>query len=80
MLLNSVLNSMPIFYFSFLKMPVHVWKRVVRIQREFLWGGVGGGKKINWIRWKSVCEAKRNGGAGVKDIRVMNISLLAKWR
>lgn len=32
-LLNSVLNSMPIFYLSFLKMLVGVWKRIVRIQR-----------------------------------------------
>lgn len=51
---------------------------MVRIQRKFLWGGVGGGKKINWVKWKSVCQQKRNGGVGVKDIRVMNISLLSK--
>jgi len=34
-LLNSVLNAIPIFYLSFLKMPVQVWKKIVRIQREF---------------------------------------------
>lgn len=50
-LLNSVLNSLPI-----LKMPVQVCKKVVRIQREFLWGGVRGGKKINWVKWNSVCQ------------------------
>lgn len=55
-LLNSVLNSLPIFYLSFLKMPVQVCKKVVRIQREFLWGGVRGGKKINWVKWNSVCQ------------------------
>lgn len=27
-----------------------------------------------------MCQKKENGGAGVKDIRVMNISLLTKWR
>jgi len=78
-LINSVLNSMPIFYLSFLKMSVQVWRRVVRIQREFLWGGVGGGKKLNWVKWKLVCQQKMNEGVGVKDIWVMNISLLAKW-
>jgi len=35
-LLNSVLNVISIFYMSFLKMPVHVWKKVMQIQREFL--------------------------------------------
>jgi hypothetical protein len=38
-LINSVLNSIPIFYLSFLKMPAQVRKKVIRIQRDFLWGG-----------------------------------------
>ena len=79
-LLNSVINVIPIFYLSFLKLLVQVWKRLVCIQSEFLWGGVGGGRKISWVKWESVCHHKSNGGLGIKDIRVMNISLLAKWR
>lgn len=51
-LLNSVLNAISIFYLSFMRLPVKVWRRLVRIQREFLWGGVGGGRKINWVSWK----------------------------
>jgi len=35
-LLNSVLNAIPIFFLSFLKLPVLVWKRLVRIQGKFL--------------------------------------------
>jgi len=35
-LLNSVLNSIPIFYLSFLKMPAKVIKKVEGIQRKFL--------------------------------------------
>ncbi|GAU38905.1 hypothetical protein TSUD_119710 [Trifolium subterraneum] len=65
-LINSVLNSIPIFYLSFLKMPKHVIKKVTRIQREFLWGGVNGGKKISWVKWKVVCQDKKNGGLGVR--------------
>jgi hypothetical protein len=61
-------------------MPVKVWRRIVRIQREFLWGGVGGGRKISWVRWNSVCQTKENGGLGVRDVRVLNVSLLAKWK
>jgi hypothetical protein len=79
-LINSVLNVIPIFFLSFLKMPMKVWRRIVRIQREFLWGGMGGGRKISWVRSKSVCQHKVNGGLGVRDVRVLNVSLLAKWR
>jgi len=71
---------MPIFYLSFMRLPVKVWKRLVRIQREFLWGDVGGGRKINWVSWKKVCQPKEEGGLGVRDIRLVNLSLLAKWR
>lgn len=37
-LLNSVLTGIPIYFLSFMKMPMKVWQVVVRIQREFLWG------------------------------------------
>ncbi|MCH82018.1 ribonuclease H protein [Trifolium medium] len=61
-------------------MPVRIRKEVVRIQREFLWGGVRGGKKVSWIKWSVVCKAKSKGGLGVRDVSLVNLSLLAKWR
>lgn len=27
-----------------------------------------------------MCQQKENGGIGIKDVRVMNVSLLVKWR
>jgi hypothetical protein len=63
-----------------MKMPTQVIKKVTRIQREFLWGGVNGGKNLSWIKWKVVCQEKNNGGLGVRDIKAVNLSLLMKWR
>jgi hypothetical protein len=65
-LLNSMLNSVPIFYSYFLKMPAKVVKQIVRIQRNFLWGGVMGGRKICWVKWKNVCKPKNKGGLRVR--------------
>jgi hypothetical protein len=79
-LLNSVLNAIPIFYLTYMKMPVHVWKSIRRIQRDFLWGGTRRGSKMSWVKWDVVCLPKNKGGLGVRDVRVVNISLLAKWR
>jgi hypothetical protein len=79
-LLNSVLNSIPIFYLSFLKAPAIVLKKIIRIQREFLWGGVKGGRSISWVKWKEVCKPKSQGGLGVRDVGKVNLSLLIKWR
>jgi hypothetical protein len=50
-LLNSVLNAIPIFYLSYMKIPVVVWKKILRIQREFLWGGRRGKIRIPWVKW-----------------------------
>jgi exonuclease III len=38
-LINSVLSSLPLYFFSFFKAPVCVLKELVSIQRRFLWGG-----------------------------------------
>ncbi|GAU48412.1 hypothetical protein TSUD_99270 [Trifolium subterraneum] len=80
-LINSVLASIPVFYLSFLKLPLKVRKAIVRIQRNFLWGGMAGVKdKIPWVSWKDVCRPKSEGGIGVRDLKWFNVSLLAKWR
>jgi hypothetical protein len=79
-LINSVLAAIPLFYLSFLKIPLKVWKKMVSIQRNFLWGGSCNKSKIAWVKWVDVCRPKEEGGLGVRDLRLMNISLLAKWR
>jgi len=61
-LLNSMLNSIPIFYLSILKMPEKVGRKITCIQRVFLWGCVRGGMKINWVKWRKVCQPKEKMG------------------
>lgn len=40
-LVKLVLNSIPIFFFSFFRVPKKVVERLVRLQRSFLWGDGG---------------------------------------
>jgi hypothetical protein len=79
-LINSVLAAIPIFFLSFMKMPTKVWKRIVSIQRNFLWGGANKKVKMAWVKWVDVCRPKERGGLGIKNLRLVNISLLTKWR
>jgi mannosylglycoprotein endo-beta-mannosidase len=32
------------------------------------------------VKWKVVCKDKKKGGLGVRDLEVVNLSLLSKWR
>ncbi|MCH84701.1 putative ribonuclease H protein [Trifolium medium] len=61
-------------------MTVKVWREVVRVQRNFLWGGLSKRRRISWVKWTDICKPKKDGGLGIRDIRLVNLSLLAKWR
>jgi hypothetical protein len=68
-LINSVLASIPTFYMSYMRMPECVWKKIVAIQRNFLWGGAREGNKISWVKWSDVCRPKECGRLGIKNLR-----------
>jgi hypothetical protein len=61
-------------------MPAKVWHKVVKIQRNFLWGGLSNRRKLCWVRWSEICKPKKEGGLGIKDLRMMNSCSLTKWR
>ena len=77
-LINSVLTFIPIYFFSFFRVPRQVAGKLVRLQRNFLWGREADQNKIPWIRWETVCLTKEQRGLGVKDITSFNVSLLGK--
>jgi hypothetical protein len=79
-LINSVLSSLPLYFFSFYRGPNKVIKKLTSIQRDFLWGSSQTQKKVAWISWNSVCKTKIAGGLGVKNLDLFNIALLAKWK
>jgi hypothetical protein len=65
-LVNAVLNAIPIFYLSYLKMSSNVWKEVVKLQRKFLWSGLSNPNKISWVKWEDVCKPKKKRVWGFK--------------
>ncbi|GKV53518.1 hypothetical protein SLEP1_g60039, partial [Rubroshorea leprosula] len=79
-LLNAVLSSIPVYYFSTLKGPKKVINLLSLIQRRFLWGGCEKKNKIAWVGWDHVCRTKNEGGLGVKNLGTFNLALLGKWR
>jgi hypothetical protein len=54
-LINSVLVATPTFYMCYLRMPICVWKKIVSIQINFLWGGSRDRGKIAWVKLMDGC-------------------------
>jgi len=53
-------------------------RRLVSIQRRFLWECEDRRGKISWVEREKNCCPKENGGLGVKNILLFNSVLLAK--
>ena len=79
-LIKSALNSIPIYFLSFFRIPKKAVDKLVKLQRCFLWGGGVEQKKIAWISWELVCLSKEKGGLGIRDLNKFNCTLLGKWR
>ena len=69
---------MPCYFLYLFKLPVSVAAKIERLQRDFLWSGIGEGKKDHLVRWDVVCKSKEIGGLGFGNISLRNIALLGK--
>ncbi|KAL6321948.1 hypothetical protein AAG906_035857 [Vitis piasezkii] len=78
-LLHSCLSHIPSYFLSLFKIPSLVAAKVERMQRDFLWSGVGEGKRDHLVRWDVVCKPRVKGGLGIGKIPLRNRALLGKW-
>ncbi|RVW12452.1 LINE-1 retrotransposable element ORF2 protein [Vitis vinifera] len=78
-LLHSCLSHIPSYFLSLFKIPASVAAKRERLQRDFLWSGVGEGKRDHLVRWEAVCKPRIIGGLGIGKIPLRNRALLGKW-
>ena len=81
-LLKSTIASLPTYYLSLFTIPKHEAARIEKLQRNFLWGGLGDGFNHHLVGWDTVCSPLAQGGLGVRKVEVINRALLGKkmWR
>jgi hypothetical protein len=78
-LIKSTLSNIPTYYLSLFPVPMSVANRIEKIQRDFLWGGMGDEQKLHLVSWNQVCHPLRAGGLGIRNVLKFNEALLGKW-
>ena len=89
-LIKSTLSNLPTYFLSLFPIPASVANRIKKLQLNFLWGGLGDEMeflmsglgdepKFHLVKWAIVCTPLSFGGLGIRNLRIFNEALLAKW-
>jgi hypothetical protein len=64
---------------SLFPLPASVGARIEKLQRDFLWVGIGDVFKYHLVNWSKVCNPISEGGLDIKNLMMFNRALIGKW-
>jgi hypothetical protein len=81
-LAKSVLQSIPVYWLSLVKLPSSILHRIQLLISNFIWKGGKKSTGYHLTKWKNIARPKDYGGWGIKNISWFAQSLAAKscWR
>lgn len=78
-LIKSVLNNIPLYFFSLFKALKSIISKLEILRNKFFWGEVGQTRKIIWASNKRLYADYDNAGLKIGSLAAKNLALLAKW-
>lgn len=77
-LLNSSIFSLPNYFLSVMHLPDSILDQISKLSRSFLWGNGNSGRGFHTIGWTVTTLKKSEGGLGLRNLRNVKHSLMAK--
>ena len=77
-LIKSTLSNLPTYFLSVFPILAGVALRLEKLQRDFLWSGLGTEEKFHLVSWPKICEPVCRGGLVIKNLWSFNQALLGK--
>lgn len=78
-LIKSVLLAFPIYYMATCSIPKLAINEITALIRRFLWGKPENTKYMAYIGWLKITKPKGMEGLGIRDLNVVNETLLMKF-
>jgi hypothetical protein len=75
-LTKSTLSSLPYYFLFLFPLPVEITNRLEKLERDFLWGGLGDEFEYQHVNWKTMFASIQDGG---RRLLILNLVLLGKW-
>lgn len=79
LLIKACLFIIPLYHLSLFRIHVRVADRTEGYMRRFLWLEVGEDVKDHLVNWEICCKSKNSGTLGIGNLRLDDLSFLAKW-
>lgn len=77
-LINNVLQSLPIYLMSTINPPKGVIDQMHKIMAKFFWIKLGGIRGKYWVAWEDLCRPNKEGGLGFRSLHTVADSSIAK--
>lgn len=77
-LIKTIAQVIPIYSMSLFQLLKMLCNDINSIMEKYQWGQTSNENKIHWINQKWLCNSKKSGGMGFRDIHTFNLAMLAK--
>jgi hypothetical protein len=71
-LIKRTLSNLPTYFLSLFPILATVANYIEKLQRDFLWGGIGEEIKYHLVSWSKVCSPISKGGLGIQNLSVQS--------